>query len=154
MNIQENCFLAVCGDLRSLAELTTNSMRTKSSWICLSISFSLPCINPQVLIGNVSWNQWKSKSSQTWVWTSQVFSSLLTWSNKHFAVSSYGKEEEGRKSWGLSLSCLLTRWLSKGLATFCQNVSLNKNSKQIFCYCLFHDVHLLMVDLTELCTEL
>ena len=40
--------LAVCGaDLGSLAEpLTANSLRQEISWICLSTSFSLPCINP------------------------------------------------------------------------------------------------------------
>ena len=36
---------------------------------------------------------------------------------------------------------------------FCQNISLNENYQQIFCYCLFYDVNLIMVDLTELCTE-
>ena len=55
-----NGLLAVCGaNLRSEIR-TTNSLRQKSSWICLSTSFSLPCINPQALIHTVSWNQWKS----------------------------------------------------------------------------------------------
>ena len=100
---KENGFLAVCGADLGSELTTTNSLKQKSSWICLSPSFSLPCINPQVLICTVSWNQ--RKSSFTWVWTSQVFLSLLTWSDKHFAVSSYGTGKEGQKSSGLPVAC-------------------------------------------------
>ena len=50
-------------------------------------------------------NPWNSR--QTWVWTSQVFLSLLTWSHKIFAVRAYGTGKEGQKGSGLSLACLL-----------------------------------------------
>ena len=49
VTLQENCLVAVCGaDLGS--ELTTSSLRQKSSLICLRTSFSLLCINPQAWI--------------------------------------------------------------------------------------------------------
>ena len=32
------------------------------------------------------------------------------------------------------------------------NLSLNENSQQFFCCCLFYDVHLILVDLTQLGT--
>ena len=42
-----------------------------------STSFSLPCINPQDLVHTVTWSEWKS--SQTWVWTSQVLSPVIAY---------------------------------------------------------------------------
>ena len=129
---------------KSSAQLTT-TLRQKSSWICLSTSFSLLCVYPQALICTVSWNQWMS--CQTWVWTSQVFLSLLTWSNKQVAVSSYGTEKEGQKSSGLffslSTSCGLLGWPSQGLARSGQNVSYNHESQQfVFCCLFYHHAHL------------
>ena len=60
---KKNGFSAIGGaDLGQ--ELTTNSLpvRQKCSWICLIISFSSRCINPQALICTVRWNQ--SNSAQ------------------------------------------------------------------------------------------
>ena len=116
MNLQENCFLAVYADLASgsLAELTTNSLS-----LVVSEDEKLLDLSKYIFLftmhqSSSSYSQCKLKSMKVQVlWASQVFSLLLTWSNKHFAVSSDGKEEEGQKSWGLSLSCLLTQWLSK-----------------------------------------
>ena len=73
----------------SLKVILNSIGRTWKALGSVSVHLSLyQCINPQALILTVSWNQWKSSLSQTWVWTIQVFSSLLlTSSNKHFAVS-------------------------------------------------------------------
>ena len=145
---KKNGFLAVCGaDLGS--ELTTNFLIQISSWICSS-TFSLPCINPQALIHTVSWNQWKS--SQTWIWTGQVFWSLLTLTC-HQATNICSQllwngnwcPEMLKPLHSFSTSCGLLGRRSKGLASFGQNVSLNLNSRQIFCCCLFYDINL-MVD--------
>ena len=64
----------------------------------------------------VSWNQWKS--SQTWVWTGQVFSSLLTLDNKHFAVSACGIETNGQRSFGLSLAWHIYFWLARKMLSW------------------------------------
>ena len=65
----------------------------------------------------VSW-----KSCQTWVWTSQVCLSLLTWSNKHFAVLALmewknRRPEKLRPPLRLFTFCGLLRWWSQGLAS-------------------------------------
>ena len=143
MTLQEKWLLAVCGaDLGS--ELTSNSLGQKSSWVYLNTSFSLKCINPQALICTVSWNQWKS--SQTWVWIRQVFLTLLTWSLRN----GNGRPEKLRPFLSLSTSSGLLGWWSQGQASFGKNVPLNQNSQQILCCCLFCDVHLIMVDSTQL----
>ena len=56
---RKNGFFAVCADsvVQSLDQSTQQT--SEVSWIFLSTSFSLPCINPQALMQNVSWNQWK-----------------------------------------------------------------------------------------------
>ena len=41
-------------------------------------------------------------------------------------------------------------WQPQGLASLGRKVSLNQNSQQIFCWCLFYSVHLIMVDSTQL----
>ena len=131
------------------SQITTNSLRQKSSWVCLSTPLFLTCISPQTLICTVSWNWWKS--SQTWVWVSQVFMSLLSWSNKLFHVSTYGMEKEGQKISGLSLAYLIS--------VACKDVN-PKDTERPKCFmkskfstmCL--DVHFIMVDSTQLVTEL
>ena len=97
-------FLAVCGaDLGS--KLTTNSLRQiklldLSQYIFLftmhrSSSSNLHCkLKLTKILSDLSL-------------TSQVFSSLLTWNNKHSAVGSYGIGKEGQKSSGLFWACLL-----------------------------------------------
>ena len=107
--LKKNGCLAVCATLWCRSQIgahtVANSLRQKSSWICLSISFSLLCINPQALICTLRGNQWKS--FLIWVGTIQVFLLLLTWNNRHFAGSAYGIGKECQKSSGLSLACLL-----------------------------------------------
>ena len=86
----------------------------------------------------VSWHWWKS--CQTWVWTSQVCLSLLTWSNKHFAVLALmewknRRPEKLRPPLRFFTSCgFLLRWWSPGLASSGQNVSFNWNSQQTCCF--------------------
>ena len=113
-------------------ELTTNSLRQKSSLICLSTSFPLPCINPQALINTVSWNHWKS--CQTWVWTWQDKFSGNCWHEAtnilQLALMEWKrKASKLRPLLSLSTSCGLLGWLSKGLARIGQNAPLNQNSK-------------------------
>ena len=80
------------------SELKTNSMRQKS-WCMSRTSFSLPCINPQDLFctesWKIAWNQWKSCRTCQWVWQAKFFLSLLTWSNKYFAVRNERKARKG-----------------------------------------------------------
>ena len=105
MNLQVKwllgCFKPVCG-AGLWSELTTNSLRKKSTWICLSTSFSLQCINPLALVCTVSWNQWKY--SQTWVWTSQVIAHIK---QQTFCSSLMERKMTAKKSSGISLACLL-----------------------------------------------
>ena len=105
------------------------------------------------------------ESSQTWVWISssisyiEHFSSLLTWSNKHCAVDA-GMKKEGQKSSGISLAYLLPVACKHGnpknwsaldkLFHQSQILRLNK----LFCFCLFYDFYLIMIDHTQLGTEL
>ena len=149
--LKKNGFLAVCGaDLDSELTTTWNSLtqtlRQTSSWICPSTSFLFTVHQSST----VSWNQWKS--SQTWIWTGQVFWSLLTLTC-HQATNICSQllwngnwcPEMLKPLHSFSTSCGLLGRRSKGLASFGQNVSLNLNSRQIFCCCLFYDINL-MVD--------
>ena len=88
-----------CRICRSKTREHNKLSEAESSWIFLSISS--PCKSSR------SNQHCKLKSYQTWVWTSQGFLSLLTWSNKHFTISAYGMEKEGQKSPDISWACLL-----------------------------------------------
>ena len=125
-----NDFLAVCGaNLGS--EFTTNSLRHKSFWTCLSTAFSLPSNICKSLIFTVLRNQCEFRQAKFCSYFSHEATIFL-----HFKFSFTVMEKEGqeleklRSLLGLSTSCGLLGWLSQRLISSGQNVLLTQNSQK------------------------
>ena len=130
---EKSWLFSVCGaDFRS--EFTTNSLRQKK---LLDLSqYMFLFTNPQPLICTVSWNWWKSSQTKDLSLDKQSFLIIAHMKQQSFCSeclwNGKGRPEKLKPLLSLSTSCYLLRWQSQGLASSGQNVSLNRNSWQIW----------------------
>ena len=140
-------------------ELTTSSLRQNISWACFSLSAtcSLPCINPHSSICTVS--RWAEINESP---SGPVFG--------QDEISLHGSKEAtyslqlARMEWELKVRKLrpLVSWSTfsdllwwpshwQGQASSGQNALLNENCHQNIYCCLFHNVHLIIVNDAQTC---
>ena len=111
----------------------------------------------RALISTISWHQWKSQLTSMKVPADLYLDNTsfllkacrkLRLSCLLFVASAYGMGKEDQKSSGLLLACLATPRTGQDWP----KCFIKWNLLQINCCCLFHNVHLIMVDDAQPCT--